>query len=184
MKPAFDVHPLLLLVLGPFLAVVLVRQLRFSAFGRTWWLLPLSGLALVPAAAWQAWRGPVQNAGSLLTVLLLGLAGIRCVRLLTGERDREVLELYLMLPALAWLPLLFPELPGSFPLPPFLQAVLAPLAWLGLALGLIFLLSGAQEKFRLNRSPASVEGLPFRLALIGFFLLFWECFRLLDGGAL
>ncbi len=178
----FNVHPLLLLVMGPLLAVVLVRQLRFNAFGRTWWLLPLSGLALAPAALW-AWRmGPMEQALPQVGVLLLGLFAIRLLRLATGERDREVLELYMILPGLVWLPLLFPLAPLALPLPKAVLAALAPLFWLSLALVLLFVLSGAQEKFRLNRSPASVEGLPFRLALVAFLLFFWDCFRLLLEG--
>ena len=172
---SFSGHPLLLLFLGAFAGPLLLRRLEFAQFRRTWFWLPALGIAvgvgaallgLVPHASELGWTRGLQLAGGLLA----GLLGLSLLNRLARGRDRELVELSATIPGLLFLPWFW----RSF-VPLDLGAVLNPLA-AGLAGGVllfltVWLLTGAGEKFSNNRVPGSMEGLPFRLAMLLLWLL-------------
>ncbi len=170
---SFSGHPLLLLLLGAFAGPLLLRRLEFGQFRRTWFWLPALGLAvgagggllgLMPHASALGWTRGVQLAAALLA----GLLGLVALNRLARGRDRELIELSATIPGLLFLPWFW----RAF-VPCSLGSVLDPLA-AGAAGGLllflsVMLLTGAGEKYSNNRVPGSMEGLPFRLAM----LLLW-----------
>jgi hypothetical protein len=168
--PAFEGHPLLLLVLGLAALPLLGRRLQFQTVLRSGWALPLAatalglvawGLGMLPAA----WQG---GAAGLPFSLLTGLAVLAGLGRLARGKDRETLELAASVPTLLYLPLATAGWGwNQGPLPEVAGALAAAVMLLLLQI----LLAGAQEKFRRNRAPGSMEGLPFRLAMVGIFLL-------------
>lgn len=188
MSPLFDTGAPLVILLGLFPALLLVRQSRFSAFRRGWPVYAACGLALLPALALPltADTGGVL-AFRLVAALLATLPGLLLLKAWLRGRDRELTELVVILPGLLWLPLL--ARPLVAPLLPLPEGPAGRAAALGLmlagALVLHLLLSGLQERFRLNRAPGSIAGLPFRLGALLLMLVLWRvCVRLLSGGGL
>jgi len=184
---AFDAHPLLLLVLGLGALPLLAEDTRYPTLRWQGWLLPLMGLlgsaalALMlalpgmdapPSALGMAW---VWHCAWLMGPLLLLLLYRRWT-----PAPRAGLDAWL---AAVPLPLfwvrreLWPLAP-----PQGLPSTAMPLL-IGLAAWLLLaLLIGAGEKCRLNRQPASLEGLPFRLLLLSLLLLLARgAEALLDG---
>ena len=162
----FEGNPLLLVLLG-FLAPLLIRQPRFSSIRREWWLLPLLAIVCL-GLDWLIERLPLAldpfrhgvDLSFLLIVCLLPYALLN--RLLAG-RDREMLELLLSIPLLVFWGLA-PKMTGISL--PFAPVLLAPIS----AMAFLLLLTVKQEKFRRNRAPARVTGLPFRLLATGAIL--------------
>lgn len=180
---AFVGHPLLLLVLGLAALPLLGRRLQFQTVSRGGWALPLAALAvglasrgidLLPAP-WTS------GAAGLPIRLLAGLVALALLGRLAQGKDREGFELACTVPTLLYLPFLASGWNGASALPiPLLGTLLAALALHLLHL----LLAGAQEKFRRTRAPGSMEGLPFRLAMVGVLLLLLAAFESLWKGNL
>jgi hypothetical protein len=188
MSPLFDTGPQLVVLMGLFSAPLLARQSHFGAFRRSWALLPACGVALLPALALplSADTG-LALALRISCALMATLPGLLLLKAWLGGRDRELSELFVTLPGLLWLPLLArPLLAPVIPVPAGLAGRAAALGLLlAIALGLGLLLAGLQERFRLNRAPGSIAGLPFRLAVLGLMLVLWQAIeRLLAGGGL
>ncbi|MCB1046958.1 MAG: hypothetical protein KDC10_07115 [Calditrichaeota bacterium] len=188
MSTLFDTGTPLVVLFGLLAAPLLVRQHHFSAFQRSWAILPACALAMLPAVFF-----PLEHTGDLLLALRLSCAllatlpGLLLLKLLLGGADREQLELFVALPGLLWLPLLARPL-----LAPVIDLPAGPLGrasalglMLLLVLALVFVLTGAQERFRLNRAPGSIEGLPFRLgSLLLLLVLLMTLNHLRSGGGL
>jgi hypothetical protein len=165
---AFNGHMFLQFALGCFAAALLIRQLQFNQFKRTWWVYPAAGLVLGAAAELCDTLIQATNQGWLVLLelqarlLISALLLISLNRLFKG-RDRELLELLITVPAILFLQFqLKPVLPVDWPLASLGGHLLA-----GLVLMLIVaILTGAQEKYRRNLAPGSMEGLPFRLMML------------------
>jgi hypothetical protein len=162
----FEGHPLLLVLLG-FLAPLLIRQPRFSSIRREWWLLPLLTLVCL-GLDWLLAKLPIvldpyRHGVDLSFLLIASLLPFALLNRILAGRDREMLELLLSIPLLVFWGMA-PKMTGiTLPVTPVL---LAPLS----AIVFLLLLTGMQEKFRRNRAPASVTGLPFRLLATGAIL--------------
>ena len=188
MSSLFDTGTPLVVLLGLLGGPLLVRQLQFNAFRRTWAVLPAAGLVLVPALFFPLTAQEGFPLALRISVsLLAGLPGLLLLKAWLRGRDRELLEMYTLLNGLLWLPLLArPLLAPALDLPVGFggrAAALPLLLMLVLALG--FLLTGLQERFRLNRAPGAIEGLPFRLGALLLMLVLWNTVRhLLQGGGL
>ncbi len=170
---SFTGHPFLLLCLALLAAPLLIRQLQYNQFQRTWWLIPLAGLLLGGAAQLEnlLFKVPADSWLDLLRFqasLILGLLALVVLNRVFRGRDRELIELMATVPGLLFLK----DFAGRWftlehPLAPLFSVFAGGLA----ALVLVFLVTGAQEKFRINRAPGSMEGLPFRLAVVMLCLL-------------
>lgn len=182
MSEAFSVHPVLVLALGLAGLPLVAGELRFLRLRREGWLLPVTG-ALAAAAAWLAERlpglarpcpeglsaWPWLSARLLLALaalaVLLRVAPLRPAR---GDMARAGGGTWG-----AWL--------AAAPLPVFWSlldpfAGRLPAAWVPVATGLaalvlMALMTGAEEKSRLNRLPAGLAGLPHRLLVLAVILL-------------
>jgi hypothetical protein len=182
-----DGHPLLILAVGIFAAPLLLRQLQFSQWQRSWWVLPLlgflPGLAIFLVEQFFPLE-PGQGLNVLLDLELRLLAAFLSLVLLNwflDGRDRELIELSLTLPGVLFLPLYLKTL-----LPPdlaFVELIAGSLGGL-LLLILVFLLTGLQERFRRNPAPGALEGLPFRLAILSLLLFIVVGIETLLGGRL
>lgn len=185
--PAFDAHPLLILVFACAVLPLLAEDTRYPTLRWQGWLLPLFGL-FAAIAAWvlkqvpafgvvapsglQVWPWLVAQ---LLAPLLLLLLFRRITPTPRGGLD-------------AWL--------AAMPLPIFWSRTeiwggMAPLPGEQLALAtgvaawvLLALLIGAGEKCRLNRQPPALAGLPFRLLLVANLLLLAKGVEALLTGSL
>lgn len=175
MTTIFEGHPFLLICMGLLAPALLVRQPHFSSLRREWWLLPLlvliwiglgvllRSLSLLDAAA--------TDGLSLATWLMVSMVPFALLNRMLAGTDREYLELLLSLPAL-----LFWGFTAE------LLSMEAPLIWFPAVPGVcaivvLALMTGSQERFRRNRAPGSLAGMPFRLLILAILLslvLMWE----------
>jgi hypothetical protein len=179
-------HVFLQFALGAFAAALLIRQLQYNQFKRTWLVYPLVGLMLGIAAEISdllipkhdsAWSGLLE----IQARLLLSMSLLVILNRLYKGRDRELLELLLTVPGILFLQFqLLPYLPVDFPLAALIGHIIAGFA----LLTFVAVLTGAQEKYRRNLAPGSMEGLPFRLMILLLMTILMLGFALLMEGNL
>jgi hypothetical protein len=174
--PAFDAHPLLILVFACAVLPLLAEDTRYPTLRWQGWQLLLYALG-VAGTAWllrqaPALQGPMPAGLEawpwLLTQVLAPLLLLQLYRRFSPA-PRPGLDLWLVLLPL---PLFWsrPELWGGH-WPGLLSTELRVLA-IGVASWLVLaLLIGAGEKCRLNRQPEALAGLPFRLMVVASLLL-------------
>jgi hypothetical protein len=183
----FQGSPFLLMALGLFAAPLLLRQLQFNQLGRTWWVLPLLGLLpgaaltllemLVPLNATSGFAAYIDLELQVFTAF----AVLVLLNALLDGSDRELIELSLTLPGVLFMPhALGTLLPSSLAYPHLVAGALGGL----LLLALVFLMTGLQERFRRNAAPGSLEGLPFRVAILALILFIALGFEALMKGTL